>query len=200
MGKRAAWRLVDRDENTLPPLVYSTRKTQEDVVNEALEALDDHDVVFLMGGVGTGKSAIALHLLDYYGKGIISTPTKILEKQYKDDYCGPGGMRLKNPDGGILDVNILMGRTNFACPNPSSMLRKPVHCGDRRLPCVRRLSEGITRCAVATARAIEGSHGSYYQYDDKKYFYLETTGEGWRIGEIPPDFTETIARIHPLHP
>jgi hypothetical protein len=42
MGKRAAWRLVDRDENTLPPLVYSTRKTQEDVVNEALEALDDH--------------------------------------------------------------------------------------------------------------------------------------------------------------
>jgi len=53
-------------------------------------------------------------------------------------------------------------------------------------------------CAVGVS--IEGSHGSYYQHDDKKYFYLETTGEGWRIGEIPPDFTETIARIHPLHP
>jgi predicted nucleic acid-binding Zn-ribbon protein len=53
-------------------------------------------------------------------------------------------------------------------------------------------------CAVGVS--IDGSHGSYYQYDDKKYFYLETTGDGWQIGEIPPDFTETIARIYPLHP
>lgn len=53
-------------------------------------------------------------------------------------------------------------------------------------------------CAVGVS--IEGSHGSYYPFDDKKYFYLETTGEGWSIGEIPPDFTETIARIYPLHP
>ena len=82
------WRLLDRGGRPLHPLLYSNGKTQEGVVNEILEALDDHDIVFLVGGVGTGKSAIALHIIDHYGKGIISTPTKILERQYTVDYCG----------------------------------------------------------------------------------------------------------------
>lgn len=149
MRKRAGWKLIDQEGRALPPLVYSSSKTQEDIVNEVIEALDDHDVVFLMGGIGTGKSAIALHIVDYYGKGIISTPTKILEKQYKQDYCGSGGMRVRDSESS-LDVNILMGRTNFLCPNPPRKSRgKPLHCGHHSLPCVRRLPEGITRCAVA---------------------------------------------------
>ena len=48
------WRLVDRDGRPLHPLLYSNGKTQEDVVNEIIEALDDHNIVFLVGGVGTG--------------------------------------------------------------------------------------------------------------------------------------------------
>jgi len=137
------------DGEALPPLVYSSHKTQEDAVNETLEALDDHNIVFLVGGVGTGKSAIALHIVDYYDKGIISTPTKILERQYKDDYCGPQSMRIGNPEEGSLDVNIQMGRTNFPCPSPPrKQKRKPIHSGDRRLPCVMRLPQGVSRCAV----------------------------------------------------
>lgn len=27
--------------------------------------------------------------------------------------------------------------------------------------------------------------GAYYEYDDKQYYYVETTGEGYRIGDIP---------------
>ncbi|MBL7079598.1 hypothetical protein ISS39_04660 [Candidatus Bathyarchaeota archaeon] len=119
------------------------------MVNEIIEALDDHDIVFLVGGVGTGKSAIALHIIDHYGKGIISTPTKILERQYTEDYCGTQSMRVGDPDGSSLNINLLMGRTNFPCPNPPRNLkRKPIHSGDRRLPCVRRLPEGVSRCAV----------------------------------------------------
>lgn len=143
------WRLVDRGGRPLHPLLYSNGKTQEDVVNEIIEALDDHDIVFLVGGVGTGKSAIALHIIDHYGKGIISTPTKILERQYTEDYCGTQSMRVGDPDGSSLNINLLMGRTNFPCPNPPRNLkRKPIHSGDRRLPCVRRLPEGVSRCAV----------------------------------------------------
>jgi len=150
MDKRASWKLLGRDGEALPPLVYSNRKTQEDVVNETLEALDDHDLVFLVGGVGTGKSAIALHIIDHYGKGIISTPTKILEKQYTDDYCGNQNMRVGTTDDSF-NINLLMGRTNFPCPNPPpGMKKKPIHSGDRRLPCVKRLPEGVSRCAVGT--------------------------------------------------
>jgi len=55
---------------------------------------------------------------------------------------------------------------------------------------------GEKHCAVGVS--IEGAHGSYYSIGAKKYFYLETTGEGWRIGEIPPDFTDTRANIFPV--
>lgn len=30
--------------------------------------------------------------------------------------------------------------------------------------------------------------GSYYEWEGKKYFYLETTGEGWELGQIPPEY------------
>ena len=139
MKKRSAWKLVSSSGEVLPPMVYSNNKTQEDVVNEALDAIEDYDIVFLVGGVGTGKSAIALHIIDYYGKGIISTPTKILEKQYQDDYSRPRSMRICNEDDSNLDINILMGRTNFECVNPPKKTNKPVHSGNRRLPCIRRL-------------------------------------------------------------
>ena len=40
--------------------------------------------------------------------------------------------------------------------------------------------------------------GSYYEVDGVKYFYLETTGEGFRIGQIPPDITDTRAYVYPV--
>ena len=45
---------------------------------------------------------------------------------------------------------------------------------------------------------IPGVYGSYYEYDGKKYFYLETAGEGWQIGQIPPGITATRAVVYPL--
>jgi hypothetical protein len=29
--------------------------------------------------------------------------------------------------------------------------------------------------------------GSYYTYGDRRYYYCETTGDNWAIGEIPPE-------------
>jgi hypothetical protein len=50
-------------------------------------------------------------------------------------------------------------------------------------------------CAVGIA--IDAS-GSYYEYEGKEYYYLETTGEGWQIGEIPPELEDIHANIYPI--
>lgn len=51
---------------------------------------------------------------------------------------------------------------------------------------------------MAAGISLNGMYGSYYEYQGKKYFYLETTGKGWRIGQIPPTITSTQAIVYPL--
>lgn len=51
---------------------------------------------------------------------------------------------------------------------------------------------------MAVGVVILGTYGSYYEYDGKQYFYLETTGDGWEIGVIPASITERSANIYPL--
>ncbi len=47
----------------------------------------------------------------------------------------------------------------------------------------------------------EDVQGTYFKDGDKKYFYLETTGEGWEIGEVPPQYSGIdTATIHHLKP
>lgn len=41
--------------------------------------------------------------------------------------------------------------------------------------------------------------GTYYEYNDARYYYAETTGYGWSIGEMPESITETSAEIQDLH-
>jgi len=43
------------------------------------------------------------------------------------------------------------------------------------------------------------TNGTCWTYDGKDYFFLETTGEGWVIGEYPDDLEET-AYLYPLNP
>jgi len=53
---------------------------------------------------------------------------------------------------------------------------------------------------VAVGIAIEDAYGSYYDHDGTRYFYLETTGEGWEIGDIPSDYEDSSAYIYPINP
>jgi len=53
---------------------------------------------------------------------------------------------------------------------------------------------------AAVGVSISGASGSYYTVDGQRYYYLETTGEGFDIGQIPDDFTETSAYVYPLNP
>ncbi len=150
MKKEMPWGLIDPDGVILPPFKYTSGKTQANIVNEIIEAFDDHDHLFLLGGVGTGKSAIALGVIAYYGKGIISVPTRLLQEQYKDDYCGPKSKGVLKADGERLDVNYLMGRTNFSCLYPNEEREnKPVHCGHKHNVCTKSIPKDETRCSTA---------------------------------------------------
>ncbi|WP_028510511.1 hypothetical protein [Ruminococcus sp. NK3A76] len=37
--------------------------------------------------------------------------------------------------------------------------------------------------------------GSYFEVDGKKYFYVESTGEGWTVGEMPDDVKNRSAQV-----
>ncbi|MEM2139881.1 hypothetical protein [Nitrososphaera sp.] len=40
--------------------------------------------------------------------------------------------------------------------------------------------------------------GSYYEFEGRDYFYVETTGENWQIGELPEEYRGTTADLYPL--
>lgn len=41
-------------------------------------------------------------------------------------------------------------------------------------------------------------YGSYITYKERNYFYLETTGEGWGIGDIPPEYKDASVTIYDI--
>ncbi len=46
----------------------------------------------------------------------------------------------------------------------------------------------------------EGVNGYYFVHNSGKYYYLETTGEGWSLGEIPPEHESQSAQIYDIVP
>jgi hypothetical protein len=53
--------------------------------------------------------------------------------------------------------------------------------------------------AVGVA-GVEGAYGTYWEYQGEKYYYLETTGENWQLGEIPDQYQNVQAKIYSLQP
>ena len=80
------WSLYQEDQ-LLEPLIFSNGKSQEDIVNEVKNAVDEgFKLIFIKGVCGTGKSAIALNLARDFGKTSIVVPIKSLQEQYIKDY------------------------------------------------------------------------------------------------------------------
>ena len=44
----------------------------------------------------------------------------------------------------------------------------------------------------------ENTCGTYWEYNGRKYFYLETSEWGWKIGELPAYFRDKPAVIYSL--
>lgn len=41
----------------------------------------------------------------------------------------------------------------------------------------------------------ESLRGTYFEYEDRRYYYVETTSPGWNIGEIPDEYTQAEAYL-----
>jgi Rad3-related DNA helicase len=107
---RTFWSLY-REDKVLEPLKFSNGKTQEDVVKEVVDLIENGKrVIFLHGVCGTGKSAIALNIARALGKTAIVVPVKGLQKQYEQDYMG--NMHLIKRNGKRMKIAMITGREN----------------------------------------------------------------------------------------
>lgn len=98
----------------LEPLKFSSGKSQADIVQEVLDAIEEgHKVIFIHGMCGTGKSAIALNIARKLGKSSIIVPGKNLQKQYKKDYEGKKQVLKDNKEQ--LKISVITGRNNHKC-------------------------------------------------------------------------------------
>jgi len=52
---------------------------------------------------------------------------------------------------------------------------------------------------VAVGVSID-ANGRYFQYDDKKYYYLETAGNDLKIGQMPGHWGTPTVNVYPLNP
>lgn len=52
--------------------------------------------------------------------------------------------------------------------------------------------------ALAIRTTDDYSAGSYYEYNGHRYLYIESTSEGWNIGEIPEDMMNEPAQFYPI--
>ena len=106
------WSLYN-NERLLDPLKFSNGKTQENIVEETLDAIKQgFKVIFINGMCGTGKSAIALNIAKELGKTSIVVPGKNLQRQYKEDYEFQKYLLKNNRK---LKISILTGRNNHEC-------------------------------------------------------------------------------------
>jgi hypothetical protein len=53
---------------------------------------------------------------------------------------------------------------------------------------------------MAVGVACDECDGTYYATVGRRYYYIETTGTGWGIGQIPPQYEYQEARLFPLAP
>ena len=107
------WSLYSK-EKFLEPLKFSNGKTQEDIVEEVLKAVEEgFKVIFIWGVCGTGKSAIALNIARNLGKTSIIVPNKNLQNQYKKDYENSKYLLKNNKEK--LKISVITGRQNHKC-------------------------------------------------------------------------------------
>ncbi len=107
-----SWSLYE-GKKELNPLVFSNGKSQADIVEEVISAINQgNKIIFIHGMCGTGKSAIALNLARILGKASIVVPIKSLQKQYTEDYSEK---KYVLHNGRKLTISPIVGRKNFKC-------------------------------------------------------------------------------------
>ena len=129
------WSLYKKGE-LQKPLVFSNGKSQEDIVEEVLQAVKEgYKIILIKGICGTGKSAIALHIAKELGQTSIVVPIKNLQKQYEEDYSD--NYYILKENGQKMKITVLTGRQNHLCPYRNN----DCACDDEFLPCMIEINE-----------------------------------------------------------
>ncbi len=124
------------------PKGMTPRPEQKKILKKIAKGIEDGYHIFLLdAGTGIGKSAIAATLAEYFGKAFITTVTKQLQDQYKEDFNYP----------------VMKGRSNFDCKEALTF-HKTVSCED-----------GIcqTEKNIHCHKGITGSEGSSFCFEDR---------------------------------
>ncbi len=133
-AQEKGWSLYENDKE-LAPLQFSNGKTQEDVVEEVVNAIKNGSkIVFIHGVCGTGKSAIALNIARKLGRASIVVPVKALQKQYEEDYMSRKYVLKAN--GQKLKIAMITGRENH-----DSIIKPGLTCADPTLPDTIKLND-----------------------------------------------------------
>ena len=53
---------------------------------------------------------------------------------------------------------------------------------------------------VAVGVNVVEEFGYYFLYNEERYYFLETTGEGWEIGDVPESYRNVSAHIYEIEP
>ena len=194
------WSLY-KDNHPLKPLEFSNRKTQEDLVKEIYDLINQgNKIIFLHGACGTGKSAIALNLARVLGKASVVVPVKTLQSQYEKDYTQ--NMELRKTSGEKMKIAMITGRENH-----DSIINPGTSCADPTLPDTIKITEknyqqikeyylenpfinnkeftelkGVTRMSIAPANPywspiISADYEVRNLRDAKKYEYMGCNGK-----------------------
>jgi len=126
--------IFDNKGEKLSPLRFSNGKTQEDIVNEVLDAIkENYKIIFIKGVCGSGKSAIALNLAKEFKKSAIVVPIKTLQEQYERDYTKK--MFVLKDNNEKLKISVIKGRANFSCKFQGG------RADEKDLPCLIEIRE-----------------------------------------------------------
>lgn len=119
----------------LDPLKFTNGKTQEIIVQEVLDAINQGEkIIFVKGVCGSGKSAMALNLAKHFKKTAVVVPIKALQDQYERDYTEKNFVLKEN--GQKLKISVIKGRNNFPC-----LFDRGKNADDEYLPCDIELRE-----------------------------------------------------------
>ena len=130
----SSWSL-HHESGKLEPLKFSNGKTQEDVVNEAVNLIKNGTKIVLIHGMcGTGKSAIALNIARLLGRTSIVVPVKGLQRQYEEDYMSK--KYLLKPNGKKMKIAMITGRANH-----DSIIMPGFPCDEQSLPELIKITE-----------------------------------------------------------
>lgn len=82
---------------------------------------------------------------------------------------------LVDEGGDCEDTTVLLGALLAAMGHEVVLLSPPGH--------------------MALGVVLEGVHAPFYEHQGKKYHYVETTGSGWRIGEVPEPYADVSVQV-----